>query len=179
MSLDTGKYEIWELLPVDLTEFQRLDTEPLGSKRKFWFKFQDAPQPWLFKYARPNTGEHWSEKIAAEIAPLIGLPAAHVKLARFKGELGVACQSFVPYVSDPETRQSIKQGELVHDNEVLAGWVEEFTGNPGSSVPPARWNCYGGWPGKVPKSSSNGWTHCGWLRKSKLSTPLIGCRMNA
>jgi hypothetical protein len=33
--------------------------EQLGSKPKFWFRFSGHPkEDWLFKYARPGTGEH-------------------------------------------------------------------------------------------------------------------------
>ena len=129
MSKDAGQYDIWDLQPADPNVFQRLEAEQLGSKRKFWFSLANQQQPWLFKYARKNTGEHWSEKIAAGLAPLLKLPAARVELARFGGEMGVACESFMPYVNDPETRQHIKQGELVHGNEVLAGWVTGYDKN--------------------------------------------------
>jgi hypothetical protein len=40
--------------------------ETMGTKRKFWFTDTDGTR-WLFKYSRAETGEHWSEKIAAEI----------------------------------------------------------------------------------------------------------------
>lgn len=38
-------------------------TEQLGSKPKFWFRMAGDDQPWLFKYTRENTGEHWAEKL--------------------------------------------------------------------------------------------------------------------
>lgn len=56
--------------------------EQLGSKRKFWFRHTDG-QRWLFKYARPRTGEHWAEKVAADVAEALQLPHARVELARF------------------------------------------------------------------------------------------------
>ena len=36
---------------------------------------------WLFKYPRPNSGEHWAEKIAAEVAAVLDIPHAEVELA--------------------------------------------------------------------------------------------------
>lgn len=49
-------------IPADARE----DTEQLGSKPKFWVLLGD--ERWLFKEARPATGEDWAEKVAAEIA---------------------------------------------------------------------------------------------------------------
>ena len=89
-------------------------TEQLGSKPKFWFRLEGDEQPWLFKYAREGTGEHWSEKIAAEVAHLIKVPAATVDLAEFTGKRGSASRSFVRR----------KEGyDLVHGDELLAGHV--------------------------------------------------------
>lgn len=89
-------------------------TEQLGSKPKFWFRSDEDEQPWLFKFNREGTGEHWSEKIAAELAHLIEVPAARVELAEFAGKRGSASRSFV--------RQ--KEGyALVHGDELLAGHV--------------------------------------------------------
>jgi len=71
-------------------------TEQLGSKPKFWFRYKGRPtEDWLFKYAREGTGEHWAEKVAAEVATLLGLPAAHIELAQFEGKRGTASLNFV------------------------------------------------------------------------------------
>lgn len=88
--------------------------EQLGSKPKFWFRFQGDVQPWLFKYTRENTGEDWSEKIASELAKLLNISAAQVELATFMGKRGCASRSFV------ETKKGF---ELIHGSEVLAGRV--------------------------------------------------------
>lgn len=89
-------------------------TEQLGSKPKFWFRSKQDDQEWLFKFTRDGTGEHWSEKIAAEVAVLIGVPAARVELAEFTGKRGSASCSFVRR----------KEGfDLVHGDELLAGHV--------------------------------------------------------
>lgn len=87
--------------------------EQMGSKRKFWFRFQD--ELWLFKQARPNTGEHWAEKIASEIAALLKLPTHEVHLARYEGHMGCAVKSFLKM-----------DHTLVHGNELLAGAIEGY-----------------------------------------------------
>lgn len=95
-----------------VAESDKEDIEQLGSKRKFWFR--RGEERWLFKFARANTGEHWAEKIAGEVARLLEVSAASIELAEFNGERGVASRSFV----DPS------KGEvLIHGNEVLAGQV--------------------------------------------------------
>jgi hypothetical protein len=71
----------------------RREIEDMGSKPKFWFRHQD--EMWLFKQARPNTGEHWAEKVASEIAELLGLPTHEVILASYEGEMGCAVRSFL------------------------------------------------------------------------------------
>ena len=51
--------------------------EPLGSKKKLWFRDPMGTEPRvLFKYNRADTGEDWSEKVASELAQLLGLPHA-------------------------------------------------------------------------------------------------------
>lgn len=70
---------------------------------------------WLFKQARPQTGEHWAEKVASEIAALLKLPTHEVRIAQFDGKIGCAVRSFLQ-------RNEI----LVHGNELLAGAVEGY-----------------------------------------------------
>ena len=89
-----------------------METEHLGSKEKFWYARDQDERGWLFKYPRPNTGEHWSEKVAAEVADLLNIPHAAVELAICKGKRGSTTESFVHHGS-----------ELFHGNQVLAGKV--------------------------------------------------------
>lgn len=86
----------------------------MGSKPKFWFLLGTDEQPWLFKYARETAGEDWSEKIAAEVAVLLNVPAAQVELAEIVGKRGCASHSFV---------QRKKGFGLIHGSEILAGRV--------------------------------------------------------
>ena len=84
--------------------------EPLGSKEKVWLRDPEDAQPRvLFKYNRPDTGEDWAEKIAAELAELLGLPHSHAELATLRGRRGTALLDFT------------ENGHvaLVHGNELL------------------------------------------------------------
>src|SRR4051794_26944632 len=85
-------------------------TEPIGSKEKFWFRDPTDQSLWLFKRARAGTGEDWAEKIAAEIAELLGLPHAGVELAHHEGAPGIATKDFTA---------DQRHGDLVHGNELL------------------------------------------------------------
>ncbi|OWQ85079.1 hypothetical protein CDN99_22985 [Roseateles aquatilis] len=100
---------------VSIPEDAREDTEPLGSKPKFWVTL--GGERWLFKEARENTGEDWSEKVAAELAHALGIPAARVELADYCGRRGCISRSFM----NPDAGE-----ELVHGNEVLAFHVTGY-----------------------------------------------------
>jgi len=50
---------------------QNISLEEMGSKVKFW-TVNEQGHEWLFKKARANTGEHWAEKVACELAGLLG-----------------------------------------------------------------------------------------------------------
>ncbi len=64
---------------------------------------------WLFKYPRAKTGEHWAEKIAAEVAKFLDIECAKVELALFAEEQGSVTKAFT----------GLGQ-ELVHGNQMLA-----------------------------------------------------------
>jgi hypothetical protein len=99
-----GQYKVIDI-PLDARE----DTEQLGSKPKFWVLLGAAR--WLFKEARPNTGEDWAEKVASELAKVLGISAATVELAEYAGKRGCISLNFV----------DVEAGEaLVHGNEILA-----------------------------------------------------------
>ena len=85
-----------------------LEPEEMGSKRKFWYRQTEESVPWLFKYPQPNTGQHWAEKIAAEVAGLLGIQRAKLELAEFEGMQGSVTESFA------------RGGRaLVHGNQML------------------------------------------------------------
>ncbi|MBH8565547.1 HipA domain-containing protein [Nostoc sp. CENA67] len=84
------KFPIIEV-PFDAPEI----IEDLGTKEKFWFRHPNLGRC-LFKKTRPNTGEDWAEKIAAELSDLLALPHADYELATFNGEDGIISPSFLP-----------------------------------------------------------------------------------
>lgn len=94
-----------------------LAPEEMGSKRKGWVQVAGDSERWLFKYARLSngqiTGEHWAEKIAAEIAGLLHIPHARVELATLEGSPGCISRRF-PELARPGA-------ELIHGNDLLAG----------------------------------------------------------
>lgn len=100
---------------------QVIGDEQLGTKPKFWF--EHAGCRWLFKETRAipspagaeSAGEDWSEKVAAEVAHVLGIPAAEVELAEYRGRRGCASKSFT----------SASQ-QLMHGNEILAGYVAGY-----------------------------------------------------
>ena len=92
------------------------EAEDMGSKDKFWYlQATDEQGHWLFKYPRAGTGEHWAEKIAAEVANLLAIPHARVELAVFGEDRGSATESFAQ-----------RGQELVHGNQMLAGVVQGY-----------------------------------------------------
>ncbi|MGH9890982.1 MAG: HipA domain-containing protein [bacterium] len=103
---DPAPYPIIEIQPDWV-----LESEAMGSKDKFWYRDGDGPD-WLFKFPQPNTGQHWSEKIAAEVADGLDILHAQVELAVFQGVRGSATASFA------------RDGrEVYYGNQVLAGHV--------------------------------------------------------
>ena len=81
---------------------------------------QRTAAEWLFKYPREGTGEHWAEKIAAEVASALGVDHATAELAVFEGQEGVALRSFV---ADGE--------ELVHGNQLMEIAVNSYNPEAG------------------------------------------------
>lgn len=100
---------------IDIPADAKEDTEQLGSKPKFWITH--CGERWLYKAARPGTGEDWSEKVAAEIAAYLRIPAAKVDLASYNGQRGCILLNFV----------DVKAGEaLIHGNEILPLVVTDY-----------------------------------------------------
>lgn len=96
-------YPVFEIL-------QRDQLEQLGTKPKFWFHDKKIHgQKILCKLGRYSTGENWAEKVACELAKLLGLPAATYELASWNAEQAVISTLFVP-----------EEGRLVHGNELLS-----------------------------------------------------------
>lgn len=100
-------YSIFEIQPGWV-----LEPEGMGSKEKFWYRVKDEEPEWLFKFPQPNTGQHWAEKIAAEVAACLEILHARVELAIFQGTRGSATETFARDGRD-----------LFHGNQMLAGKV--------------------------------------------------------
>lgn len=98
-------YRIYTVMEVD-----NLRDEQMGSKPKFWFLDPESQNLWLFKYARQHTGEDWAEKIASELAALLGLPRARVELATCTQKRGTISLDFT---------DKKRKGYLSHGNELL------------------------------------------------------------
>ena len=95
---------------VDISSWKILSVEEMGSKPKFWVEEPGGPK-WLFKHRhRPNVGDDWAEKIAAEVAETLAIPHATVELARFEDKPGIISKDLVG--SDPPR-------ELVLGNSLL------------------------------------------------------------
>lgn len=94
---------------VDVTGWERLNTEQMGTKPKFWC-LDKSGNKCLFKESRSHAGEHWSEKLAAEIAGVLGIPHAEIELAVCDGKNGTLSRNFL----SPD-----EPGALVHGNELL------------------------------------------------------------
>lgn len=108
--MSTEPYPIIKIQPAWV-----LEDEQMGSKTKFWYRPDGDDGDWLFKFPKPNTGLHWAEKIAAEIADLMKVRHARVELAVFQGQPGSATESFA------------RDGRnLFHGNQVLGGCVLDY-----------------------------------------------------
>lgn len=107
---------------IEVQESWKISPETLGSKPKFWFRMTNSEgnaTKWLFKKARPDTGEHWAEKIASEIADeLLGLPTHQVRLATYQGSPGCAVKSFL---------DGKDATDLIHGNEILGATIKGYS----------------------------------------------------
>ena len=129
-------------IEVDVTGWQVLGDESLGTKPKRWLMDPVAGDHWLMKDAtysqrsdgtRYRKGDDWSERVANGVAQRLGLPAAATELAIASvGEhpiYGVISKSILVAPTDDETHS---EEELVDGNELLpdpvvAGRREGYT----------------------------------------------------
>ena len=89
--------QYYQVVPINVPP---RETEGRGSRRKFWVLGPDNQTDWLLKFPRPDTGEHWAEKLAAEIGRLVNVNTALVELAQSGPELATICQSFLLAADD-------------------------------------------------------------------------------
>lgn len=98
-----------------------LEPEVLGSKEKFWYRDPDGESEWLFKYPQSGTGQHWSEKIAAEIAAS-GYPARTGGTGGFPADERFIHGDFRAERSKPVSRQPDSGGQCLRLQATAAFW---------------------------------------------------------
>ena len=94
---------------MEIEERWAAELEAMGTKPKFWCQPDGGEELWLFKYPQAGTGQHWAEKIAAELAACLGITHAVVELAACGGRRGSVSKSFTE-----------GKYQLHHGNEILA-----------------------------------------------------------
>lgn len=78
----------------DVSGYDLIHFEPLGSKEKSWIEDPASGQRYLFKVGRPGTGENWAEVLAFGLATILGIPTAEYQFATFNGKEGVISPMF-------------------------------------------------------------------------------------
>jgi len=101
---------------IDVTAWPWYRDEQMGSKAKLWV-LDDKGQRWLFKERRHDHGEDWAEKLAAEIAELLGISHARIELASREEKAGIIALDFLT------NRRSV---QLMHGNELLVQAVANY-----------------------------------------------------
>lgn len=102
----------------DISCFESDMPEQQGTKEKFWYL--DNEKEFLFKSVKSKTGnrfgDDWAEKIACELAEVLGIPHAHYELAIYQGVRGVITENFIT-----------QRGEyLIPGNELLQEYIDNF-----------------------------------------------------
>lgn len=99
----------------DLMEprFVRHGDEQLGTKEKAWYREEGNDSPVLWKEARQNTGEHWSEHLAFHLAGLLGVTVAHMRPAVLRDPGGN------PLSGTISERFLSRDEQLLHGNELM------------------------------------------------------------
>ncbi len=113
LMISTPEYQV---IVVTQEIYKRRKNESMGSKYKFWFEQENIT--YLYKQARPNIGEDWAEKVAAELCEILELPHAEYELAEtWQGNCGVVSPKFL----------DAEEGEiLINGNELLIPIVPNY-----------------------------------------------------
>lgn len=99
-----------------LPPYRYRQEEQMGTKAKLWLVHGRTGQRVMLKFARQDSGEDWSEKVASHIASELGVPCPRVELAFVAGpgdgqqRHAVLCWSFL--------RRRPRES-LIHGNELL------------------------------------------------------------
>lgn len=113
LMISTSEYQV---ITITQEIYERRKNESMGSKYKFWFEQENIA--YLYKQARPNIGEDWAEKVAAELCNLLGIPHAEYELAEtWQGNRGVVSPKFL----------DAEEGKiLINGNELLIPIVPNY-----------------------------------------------------
>lgn len=103
---------------LDIHPENRLDFEQVGSKEKFWVvqDFGEGEVECLCKLPRWHAGEDWSEKIAAELCALLGLPHAQYSLGNYHDPAGETKRAIVSRRIDGDGERLVLGDELLADH---------------------------------------------------------------
>ncbi len=125
-----------DYVDVDVSTWSLMRVEPMGSKPdKLWLRGSDShddkPVSWLFKprgmQREKNRqfprGEDWAEKIVAEVAAALAIPAAGVQLAHRGDQFGII------------SRNVTEGRALVLGNEILSGADPDYDPDRQRNVP--------------------------------------------
>jgi len=113
---------------IDATDWEPAGAEQIGSKPKQWLFEPGSSLRWLWKARTFNLardvgnypkGDDWAEKVATEVAVSMGIPCAHVELARRGEELGVISRSFVDQVAS-------EAEDLILGNVLLGAAIDGY-----------------------------------------------------
>ncbi len=85
---------------LDLDDWELRGVEQQGVTEHPWLVDPDDGDLWLWKPAadrRLARREHWAEKIASELAGVLGLPCAQVELASRRGVIGCVSRNVLAH----------------------------------------------------------------------------------
>ena len=82
-----------EFKTLDVSDWPVLSREAVGRETKIWLLQPGVERRWLFKPTHVTSsgrlqGDDWAEKVASELASLLGVSHARVELAKREGVLG-------------------------------------------------------------------------------------------
>lgn len=136
----------------DVSSWAMLEVEPAGEDGKSWLSDPHRDSSWLFKprverHGRVQ-GEDWAEKVAAELALVLEIPAAVVELAVRGGQRGLISRDV-----RPDHAWELQPGAVLLSAEL------GFRGQePNANRSPARHHSSCAPAGTDPAALVSGWT---------------------
>lgn len=135
---------------VDASSWSVAGLENQGQHPHDWLSSREHSRTWLFKPARPerdrSLGEDVVEKMASELAKVLGVPAAPVELAVRDGVRGALVEDVRPSGWELQAGQVLLpevvpdydpdgQGQRGYNVSTVRAALERFAVPPGSSLP--------------------------------------------